>query len=476
MDFVERHGLWSSEQSASADDVERRIEKDGIEVVRFSFPDQHGILRGKTILAAAVRNALRSGCPLTSTLFTKDTSHRNVYSVFEAGGGFNMKEMEGGADVVLVADPTTFRSLPWSPSTGWILCDAYFPNGNPVPFATRQICKRATEAASHSGYELVAGLEVEFHIFKLEDSRMGLQDSGQPGEPPTVSLINHGYQYLTELRSDQIEHVLEPLRRYIIALGLPLRTVEIEYGPSQCEFTFKPGGALEVSDNMILFRNATKQICRRMGYHATFMCRPQLPNVMSSGWHLHQSLKDLKTGRNAFVGTENQISEIGSYYLGGLLKHAPAATAFAVPTINGYKRFRPYSLAPDRANWGRDNRGVMVRVVGSNADDSMRLENRIGEPAANPYLYISSQIFSGLHGINGSLAPGRSADVPYEAQTQSLPTSIDAALRALREDSCFQEAFGEQFIDYYIHIKTAELKRFAMTVTDWEQREYLEIF
>ena len=130
-------------------------------------------------------------------------------------------------------------------------------------------------------------------------------DAAWPGEPPEVSLISPGYQYLTETRFDQVEPILETVRREVMALGLPLRSVEIELGPSQCEFTFQPQVGLAPADTMMLFRSAVKQICRRLGYHATFMCRPKVPNVMSSGWHLHQSLRDRRTGANAFVSNDD---------------------------------------------------------------------------------------------------------------------------------------------------------------------------
>jgi glutamine synthetase len=234
------------------------------------------------------------------------------------------------------------------------------------------------------GYDFVAGLEVECHIFKLEDAKMSPEDAGQPGQPPSVSLLSHGYQYLTEQRYDQMEPVLEIVRRDILALDLPLRSIEVEFGPSQCEFTFKPTVGLEPADNMVLLRSAVKQICRRHGYHATFMCRPKLPNVVASGWHLHQSIVSRESGENAFMNKGEALSPFGRHYLGGLLKHARAAAVFSTPTINGYKRYRSYSLAPDRAIWGRDNRGVMIRVLGGADDPATRLENRIGEPAANP--------------------------------------------------------------------------------------------
>lgn len=478
MTFVARHRLWSDEQRDAAQRMRRIVEERNLEVIRLAFPDQHGILRGKTIVASEAIASLESGCSITTTMLAKDSSHRTVFPVFTAGGGFGMKEMEGAADVLMVADPATFRVLPWAPTTGWVLCDLYFNDGRPVPFATRGLYKRVLDELGARGYDFVAGLEVEFHIFRLDDPHMRAEDAGQPGTPPSVSLLSHGYQYLTEQRFDQMEPVLEILRRDIVALGLPLRSVEVEFGPSQCEFTFAPKKGLESADNMVLFRSAVKQIARRHGYHATFMCRPKLPNVFASGWHLHQSIVSRASGDNLFMakGGGEPLSAFGRAYLAGLLDHARASTVFTTPTINGYKRYRSYSLAPDRAIWGRDNRGVMIRVLGAPNDAATRLENRIGEPAANPYLYMASQILSGLDGVDRKLDPGPSADTPYETKAPPLPKSLRDAVAALKDDPFFREKLGAEFVDYYTHIKNAEIDRFLSEVTDWEHREYFEMF
>jgi glutamine synthetase len=475
--FVERHGLWTDDQHEAAVTAAKWIEEHGLEVVRFSFPDQHGVLRGKTVIASDAASVMRNGCSLTTTLLAKDTSHKTVFPVFTAGGGFGMPEMEGGGDFLMIADPTTFRVLPWAPQTGWVLCDIYFTNGRPVPFSTRHLYRRALQKLAEAGFDYVAGLEVEFHVFKLEDARLKPADATWPGEAPEVSLVSQGYQYLTEARFDQMEPILESVRREVVALGLPLRSVEVELGPSQCEFTFHPQVGLMPADTMMLFRSAVKQICRRQGYHATFMARPKVANTSASGWHLHQSLRDRRSNANAFASSDKEpLSRSGRNYLAGLLAHARAAAAFTTPTINGYKRYKSYSLAPDRAIWGRDNRGVMVRVLGGPGDVATRLENRVGEPAANPYLYMASQIFTGLDGMERMLDPGPSADTPYEAQATQLPKSLDEALRALRNDTCMTDGFGRPFIDYYLRIKDAEIARYQSEVTEWEQREYFELF
>ncbi len=467
--------------------MEQAIRAKNLELVRFSFPDQHGALRGKTLVAAEALRALHDGVTMTSTLLAKDTSHRTVFPVFEAGGGLGLPEMGGAGNFVMVADPETFRVLPWADSTGWLLCDCYFPNGKKVPLATRQAYRDALAKLANAGFDYVAGLEVEFHLFKIEDFRLAPETLTWPAEPPAVSHTTHGFQYLTEGRYDQVAPIMDVLRHNIAAAGLPLRSLEVELGPSQYEFTFAPEAGMAPADAMVLFRGALKQTARRHGYLASFMCRPRLPNTLASGWHLHQSLLDRQSKANAFTAQneEEVLSPLGRNFLAGLLANAAAATAFATPTLNGYKRYRgANTMAPIQAIWARDNRGVMVRVMGETGDPATHLENRVGEPLANPYLYMASQIYAGLDGMTRGLDPGPSADAPYKTSAEALPETLEEALGALRTNACFRAGFGEAFVDYYAHIKQAEIGRYRKDsidqsepteVTEWEHREYFDL-
>jgi len=465
----------------SAADTIVRIHEDikrlGIETVRLAFVDQHGILRGKTVAVAALEAVLEKGLGMPSSLLAKDTSNKTVFPVFAApGAGLGIPEFEGAADVLMVADPSTWRVLPWASKTGWLLCDLRFPNGKPVPFDTRGVLKQALAKLAAQGFGYVAGLEIEFHIFRTTDPRLNPEDAGQPGSPPEVALLSTGYQLLSESRYDQIEPALEILRANLAGLGLPLRSFECEFGPSQAEVTLDTLEGLAAADAMVLFRSATKQILRRHGYHATFMCRPKLPNVMSSGWHLHQSLSRLATKENAFVSKNDFLSETGKHFLAGLLAHAKGTCALATPTINGYKRFRPYSLAPDHIHWGRDNRGAMLRVIGAPGDAATRIENRIGEPAANPYLYLASQIHAGLDGIVKKMDPGPPDATPYESKAEHLPATLAEALSHLKQDQVLRDGLGSAFVDYYCKIKEAEVARYNLEVSEWEHREYFDLF
>ena len=242
---------------------------------------------------------------------------------------------------------------------------------------------------------------------------------------------------------------------------------------------------LPTADNMELFKSAVKQALRRAGYRATFMCRPPFPHIISSGWHLHQPLINISSGTNAFLreaplpgSTSDQaqhtLSLVGERFLTGLLAHAHSVTAFFTPAINGYGRFQPNALAPHAAVWGRDNRGAMLRVIGGANDASTRIENRICEPAANPYLYIASQICPGLDGLQHQLAAPPATTSPYATGDAQLPNYLVAALNALALDSAFERVFEGEFVKYYTHIKHQEITHHETAVdkNEWQRREH----
>ncbi len=459
--------------------VKAQIEEHNIDVIRFSFADQHGVLRGKALMASELETIIKQGCTMPSSLLLKDTSHRTAFPVWQQGAGLEMDEFSGAANVVMMPDLVTFRPLPWAEGTAGVLCDLVGPDGKPNRFDSRQILRNAVSKLHDAGYDFWCGLEIELSIFKLVDpDGREFSDTTHPGQPPEVRPLTLGHQYLTDSVLDELDEIYAILRRHLVAIGLPLRSMEVEFGPSQCELTFGVTGALEAADDYVLFRTAVRQICRRHGYHATFMCRPKLPNMMSNGWHLHQSLTSVDSGRNAFAPatSDRMLSDTGRHYVAGLLDHAAAGCVFSTPTINGYKRFNPHTLAPDRMSWGRDNRGAMLRILSGVGDAGSRIENRVGEPAANPYLFMASQILSGLDGIERQLEPPPSTSEPYNDDAQALPPSLTDAVRALDQSDFYRAALGDEYIDYLIGIKQFEINRFNAAVTDWEHQEYFGMF
>jgi glutamine synthetase len=491
--FIERHGLWSDDARRQAAELERRIAAEGVRLVRVAWVDPHGASRAKMLTLPAFRAALADGYNINVATTTLDSANARTFASFTRGGGMGIEAMTGSPNITIVPDPSTFRVLPWAPGVGWIVCDEYFNDGTPFPFSPRQILRRALAALASDGFGHMVGLEVEWYLTRLADPHLADDNVSLPGvrgRPPAVRPIEPGYSYHSETNLDLMQPVLSQLADAYAALGLPLRSLENEWGPGQVECTFAHQDALEAADDLVLFRTATKQIVRRLGYHASFMCRPAIRGFYSSGWHLHQSLVDRADGRNRFTPATagERLSPVGMGFLGGLLEHAVEATVFASPTANGYRRFRANSLAPDRAGWGIDHRGAMLRVLGGPGDPAARIENRVGEPAANPYLYFASQIVAGRDGLARRLDPGAADDEPYAAARRLLPGSLEAALDALDRSRLFRGAFGDVFVDYYLAVKRNEAGRFAAwraergmqdlgpEPTEWEQNEYFDFF
>ena len=477
----------------SADDAlahcARLIQASDLELVRFAWCDTHGQLRGKTLTRDAALQALHSGVGMVSTLMLKDTSDRTACKVFEPGIATTLPGFEFANNLVLRPLPESFHVLPWTERTGWLQCQPVFQDGTPVPYDTRAQLQRALAQLAEHGLGMVCGLEIEFHIYRLRDAThdasLDPELAAWPPRAPEVSLIHPGFNLLSENTFDQAEEPLRIVQRTAQALGLPLTSLEIELGPSQVEAVFAATDALQAADNMVLFRSAVKQALRRAGYHATFMCRPPFEHIMSSGWHLHQSLVHLADGRNALMRptgdapgarteAHHTLSDLGAHYLAGLLHHAKGMTVLCTPTANGFGRFRPNALAPQSILWGLDNRGAMLRVIGGSGDAATRIENRLGEPAANPYLYMAAQIHAGLSGIRQQLTPPPATESPYADTQARIPTALGEALQAWVDDAAMTQGFGDAFVRYYRAIKSSEQQRFeaAEDQTEFQRREY----
>jgi glutamine synthetase len=490
--FIEKHGLWSEEQKRLAADVLRRIDAEKLRFVRLAWGDAHGYVRAKTLTIPAFVAALTGGYNIGVATTTLDSAGARVFASFTGGGGMGLPEMTGSPNLTIVADPPTFRILPWAQGVGWIIGDEYFNDGRPFHFSPRQLLRKTLRRLGDRSFAAVIGPEIEWYLLRVAADHLSDDNIGAPGvrgRPIKTEPVEPGYHYHSESNMDLMQPVFDALGGAFETLGLGLRSIENEWGPGQVECTFAPRAALDAADNVFLFRTATRQICRRLGYFATFMCRPALKGFYSSGWHLHQSLTDGSTGINLFMprNADEILSPLGQSYLAGLVQYALPATAFATPTVNGYRRFRPNSLAPDRATWACDHRGAMVRLLGGIGDPATRLENRIGEPAANPYLFILSQIVAGLAGIEAKAAPPPPSDEPYAADSPMLPKSLPEALEALDKEPLFRRTLGDTFIDYFVKLKRSEAERYARWLKDaglspsddpgeWEQNEYFDFF
>lgn len=496
-----------------------QLHQQGIHQLRVAWADLHGGFRSKTLVCGAAADdkasaalqtslidALNGGIGMVSTLLLKDSADRSAMPVFGphallADG--MAPEWRSASNMQLMPDPQSFLHLPWAPGTGWLRADPVWADGRPVEADPRRVLQRAVAELRAAGFELHCGLEVEFHVYRIVDERAAAEDSAWPAAAPRVGLLHPGYQLLSEACSDATDAVLQIVRSTALGLGLPLRSLEIEFGPSQFEAVFAPTDALAAADHLLLFRNGVRQALRRAGYHASFACRPPFPNAVASGWHVHQSLVDAE-GRNGFArgsaeagsrtGGANDarhvLSDVGAHWLAGLLAHADGMAALCVPTIPGYQRLRGSVMAPCAPVWGFDNRGAMLRVLGSCGSAATRIENRLPEPMANPYLALAAQIAAGLDGLQRRLDPGAEVADPYApvamptrsgegtAAAARLPASLGDAVTALAADTVLQRMLGPSMSVVYDAVRRQELARHAAApdAAEWEAREYFGRF
>jgi glutamine synthetase len=421
-----------------------KIGEEKIEVMRVACVDTHGIVRVRPIEARLFSQAARNGVAFSTALFAMDSANSIFQNVFAADGGFGRETMGGGGDMVAVPDLATFRALPWARKCGWVLGDLYFKSGERCPFDPRLVMQTACARLAQRGLTYVAGIEVECHILKITDPLARLADCTQPATAPAVEALRHSYQYYLENVLDQLEPVITPIRHALTGVGLPLRIVDPEWGPGQIEISLDPLENAAAADAMIILRGAVKQVCRRMGLLASFMAKPALPNVYSSGWHLHQSLFHTASGRNAFAEPDALMSNTGLHFVGGLLEHARAATAFSNPTITGYKRLNANPLAPNRVVWSLRQQGGDVplgRRHGRSRDPCRKPVRRSG--GQSPPLYgLADNCRAGRHRERnrsrqpaaGSLcADAKTADAEQPERSRGRAVGVDDVSRSAGE-------------------------------------------
>jgi glutamine synthetase len=431
------------------------LARDGVRVVRLSYPDLHGVARGKDLPIEHAAWAQHHGMAFCSAIMTTDLRH-NVVAGFETGF----------TDLVARIDPDTLLRVPWDPRLAWCLADLETAEGEPYPVDPRGALKAAIAAYGELDLIPVVGPELEFYLCAPDsDSPVGYRRYvDQDSQVYTVGDVADPRGVVTELL----------LASHDLQLGA--YAANQEYGRGQYEINLRHSDALDAVDRAFRFRTVVKELAARHGLLATFIGKPWNDDE-GSGLHIHLSLRR-EDGGNALADESRPdgLSPLVRQLSAGIVEHAAALTAILTPTVNGYKRMIPESLAPTNANWGIDNRLAMVRVP-AEGGASTRVEIRLGEGAANLYLATAALLHAGLDGIRRELDPGEPVTGnPYELDPEqlgpALPDTLEKAVDALEADAFLRQALGETLIDTYLAMKRYELARWKAYVTDWEFREY----
>ena len=430
------------------------LKKMGARYVRFELPDLHGTSRTKVIPVGKAESYARKGLNFYGGTIGLDTASNVI-------GGSGVHEEVNYRDQMLIPDPSTLRVVPWVEDTAKVICDAYWSPGVPVGGTPRTVLANMLKLADKAGYKVMMGHEFEFYLL----------------EPDTKEPLFGGVHIFNAVRNQYVPF-LDVLLDALEEAGIDVITHNCEYSPSQFEINFGPGVGLEGADKAFTFKNAIKELAHRSGYLATFMSKPAT-DMAGCGCHLHISLLDKKTGKNAFYtkGAKEGMNPLIRKFAAGLLAHAKAMQPLINPTPNCYHRLKPHTFAPSNISWGVEDRTAMVRIKDA-GEENCHIEMRAASGLSNPYLSIAAVIAAGLLGMQdkGELPKPSEGPSEEDPRHKKLAGSLEEALAALKKDKAMQEMLGEDFVKLFTTVKQAELDRFRSHVTDWERDEYLELY
>jgi glutamine synthetase len=382
-----------------------------------------------------------------------------------------------GPDYMGVGDPATLTALPWMPGFARVACDGHV-RGKPYPYCSRVALKNQLKRLEPKGLTMYAGMEPEFMLLKRNADR-----SLAPFDD-TDTLDKPCYDYKGLSRASAI---LDEISTCLRAVGVDVYQIDHEDGNGQFEINFTYADMLKTADDFMLFKMAASEIARKHGVIATLMPKP-FSNRTGTGAHFHISMGNKKTPNLFYDKSDKRglaLSTMGYQFLAGILAHARALTAVCAPTINSYKRLvvgRSLSgatWAPAYIAYGDNNRTACVRIPGG------RIEMRLPDGAANPYLAGAAILAAGLDGIERRLDPGEPLNENlYEFSLQELkrrkigllPQSLGEAIEAFEADEVVRAGIGLDLAKEFISVKRMEWIEYCRHVSDWETERYLEMF
>ena len=439
-------------------DVRASLQARGIDVLRVLYSDVLGVTRSKDMLVSQIERALGHGPTFCQGVWVTTTQG----GVLDGQGSIS----DGLPDLVTQIVPSMIRDIPWEPGVAYVVADVFEPDGSRHQIAPRSVLQNVIDGYGELGLTPVTGPELEYYVMEERD---GVWER---------TFDHKGLVYTTGAMVDPHGYFLHTLRM-CDKLDIGAFAGNHEFSPSQYEINLWHADAMLSADRTFIFKAAIKDITHRQGFLASFMGKP-FNDEGGSGFHLHFSVE--RGGDNVMADASGELSETALSMIAGILEHAPALAALTNPTVNAFKRLGPDTLAPYRINWGMDNRSTMVRIPPERGRGT-RLELRIGDGAANPYVISAAVLAAALDGIRRNLTPPAALEGwTYEDEAADvLPMTLEDALAALQHDDVLKELLGEQFVTTFITMKSDEIERYTEAVEDpatrdvtpWEVTEYL---
>lgn len=439
--------------------------KQGIRTVDLQFIDIFGNIKFKTV---------------SFDEFLDEKEYLKGYGVDGSSiSGYGVPVEE--SDLLIMPDPATFRAVPWAEDVSRVICDIHCPSedGGGIPFegdarsALKRMLRAIPDTLAEAGVDLPDGSSIQYHVapelefFVLDGEHRMIDDLGY-FDAPTAAM----------------RHFLTEAMEAMNCMGIRYEVYHHEVAPSQFEFDFRYGEALEIADATVTLKDIIHNYADKNGLTATFMPKPFF-GMNGSGMHCHLNLSLYKPGpgeerskRNLFYDEQaNDLSQLALWFIGGLLEHAPALTAITNPTCNSYKRLVPGWEAPVNIAWGRKNRTALIRVPYGNPR-ATRCEYRSPDPSSNPYLAFVVTLAAGLDGIRRQTDPGHAVERDLFHDTSgiaTLPASLDEALDRLEADPVIRDALGPHIAHNFLDSKRAEARDYASRPSNIDFDLYLKV-
>jgi glutamine synthetase len=346
--------------------------------------------------------------------------------------------------------------------TASIFLDCYRRDGSPVETSPRRVLRNVLQLYEEKGWTPVVAPEVEFYLINPHS------DANLEVEPPEGRLgwtETSKQPYSIDTMND-FDPFINDIYAYCEAQGIRIDTLSQEMGPAQFELNFFHGDAVDLADQVFLFKRTVREAAIAHEMHATFLAQP-ISNEAGSALHIHQSVVDSK-GNNIFSNKDGSDTELFTSYVGGLQKYMRDALLIFAPYANSYRRFLNYWASPVNLAWAVDNRTAGLRVPDA-GPEARRVENRLAGSDVNPYLVLAATLACGYLGMT----EGASPDKPIEGSAYDLPFSLHRfmyeAIDAFEGSDAMRNTLGEKFVSLYASIKKDECREFQEIVTPWER-------
>lgn len=366
------------------------FEEEDVTFIRLAFCDPKGNLKNMAIMKSEVERAFQTGISFDASAIT----------------GFGD---ESKSDLFLKPDPSTLTVLPWRSMEGRVIrmfCDIYDSEGNQFEMDSRNILRKAVEAAAEKGITCNIGAEFEFYLFKTDDN----------GNPTISPIDDAGYFDIAP--DDKGENIRREICFTLSEMGIQPECSHHEEGPGQQEIDFRFSGALSSADNATTFKNVVRTVAMANGTHADFSPKP-LESKAGNGMHINISIESEE-------GMDYQ-----DMFMAGIMHHIKGITAFLNPTEESYKRLGGRK-APKYITWSRENRSQLVRIPAT-TQDNRRFELRSPDPTANPYIAYALLIYAGLDGIEKGMELPPSTDINLYTASKEITDKLDCLPESLEE-------------------------------------------